>query len=132
VEQCSILSPSKKASVPLVPLVPPIYLYGVCMLQEQTDECLMLWYYPLYMYVGGGTSGTSGTAKEYLAYEKKTPSGTPRECLAMNKKAPKSIYQDCTSGVIQRGELLFPFNSFGVKIDWDKVLEEVMKEVGIR
>jgi len=42
--------------------------------------------------------------------------------------AKKSFYSNCTSGIIQRGELIFPFNSFGVKIDWDKVLEEVMKD----
>lgn len=42
----------------------------------------------------------------------------------------QSIYKECTSGIVQKGELIFPFNSFGVKIDWDKVLEEVMKEEG--
>jgi len=40
----------------------------------------------------------------------------------------QSIYKECTSGIVQKGELIFPFNSFGVKIDWDKVLEEVMKD----
>lgn len=33
-----------------------------------------------------------------------------------------SFYDDCRSGLIQRGEELFPFNCFKIRIDWGEVL----------
>ena len=38
-----------------------------------------------------------------------------------------SIYSDITSGLLQRGEDLFPFSCFKVKRDWDEILKELMK-----
>lgn len=35
----------------------------------------------------------------------------------------KSPYRFLSSGLIQRGETLFPFNSFGETVDWLGVLE---------
>jgi hypothetical protein len=35
----------------------------------------------------------------------------------------KSPYRFLSSGLIQHGETLFPFNSFGVKVDWNGVLK---------
>jgi len=43
----------------------------------------------------------------------------------------KSIYTNCTSGIIQRGETLFPFRCFDIDINWDAVYNEMpsIKEV---
>jgi len=34
-----------------------------------------------------------------------------------------SLYVDCDSGLLHRGEQLFPFTSFDEQVDWDGVLE---------
>lgn len=35
----------------------------------------------------------------------------------------KNGYSECKSGVIQRGEQIFPFNCFDIEIDWDELIK---------
>lgn len=38
-----------------------------------------------------------------------------------------SVYSNCRSGIIQKCERLFPFMNFRIVINWDLVLEEMLK-----